>query len=154
MITNNHEAIIERPVEEVFTFIADPVNDPRWCPPVLQAEQIDGNGPAVGARYRQVVKPGPKKLTNTVALTAYQPNQSVTWKGSNGMMDFQGCYEVESLNGGASTRVFMSSNLELKGIFRLLKPFLQRASESMAEEEFQNLKQLLESGHPSPQHTK
>lgn len=145
MITITHETIIERPVEEVFAFIADPINDPRWCPPVLQAEQIEGNGPDVGARYRQVVKPGPKKTTNTVAITEYRPNQKMTWKGSNGMMNFAGCYEVESLNGGATTRVFMSSSLEVKGIFRLLKPFLQRASENVAEEEFRNLKQLLES---------
>lgn len=143
MITITHEETINRPVEEVFAFIADPTNDPRWCPPVLEAEQVTGNGPEKGARFRQIVKPGPKKLTNSMEITAYQPNRRIAWQGSNEMLEFHGWYEVEADNGGA--RVAMTSRLEARGIFRLLEPFLGRASRSVAVEEFKNLKQLLES---------
>ena len=142
MITVTHEETIKRPVEEVFAFIADPTNDPRWCPPVLEAEQITGDGPGKGARYRQTVKPGPKRLTSTMELTEYDPNRCVAWQGGNEMAQFQGRYDVEAVNG--STRITMTSNLAARGLLRLLEPLLLRASRSVAVEEFQNLKQLLE----------
>ena len=142
MITITHEEMIKRPVEEVFAFIADPTNDPRWCPPVLEAEQVAGNGLEEGARYRQVVKPGPKQLTNSVTITECHPNRRVAWEGSNGMMTFHGWYDVEAVNG--STRVVMTSKLAARGVLRLLEPFLLRASRNVAAEEFENLKQLLE----------
>ena len=142
MITITHEETINRPVEDLFAFIADPTNDPRWCPPVLEAEQVAGNGPEEGARYRQIVKPGPKQLTNNMAITEYEPNRRIAWQGSNEMLEFHGRYEVGAVNGG--TRVVMTSNLAARGILRLLEPLLSRASRSVAEEEFQNLKQLLE----------
>jgi len=143
MITITHEETINRPVEEVFAFIADPTNDPRWCPPVLEAEQIAGDGPETGARYRQVVKPGPKRLTSVMEMTEYLPNRRVAWKGGNEMLEFHGRYEVEAVNGGA--RVVMTSNLAARGILRLLEPLLRRASRDVAVEEFRNLKRLLES---------
>jgi uncharacterized protein YndB with AHSA1/START domain len=45
------EVTIARPVEEVFAFVADPLNDPRWCPKVKSCEQLEGEGPGPGARY-------------------------------------------------------------------------------------------------------
>jgi Polyketide cyclase / dehydrase and lipid transport len=37
--------LIERPFAEVFGFVADPRNDPRWCPKVDSVEQIEGEAP-------------------------------------------------------------------------------------------------------------
>lgn len=148
MLTATHEEIIHRPLQEVFDFIADPTNDPLWCPPVLEAEQIAGDGPAQGARYRQIVKPGPFPLTNTMELTEVRPNHFVAWRGSNGMATFHGWYELEAVEGG--TRVYMSSSLQPTGIARLLEPILRRAGQNVAREEFENLKQLLEKrGEPT-----
>lgn len=143
MITINHEEIIDRPAADVFAFIADPTNDPQWCPPVLAAEQIKGVSPQAGARYRQTVKPGPKELTNTLEITEYRPNRRMAWRGHNRMAEFHGRYDVEPANEGA--RVFMSSSLKLKGLWRLLTPIISLASRSATKEEFQNLKQSLES---------
>ena len=142
MIDIRYETIIDRADAKVFAFIANPANDPHWCPPVLEAEQIAGDGPAKGARFRQIVKPGPKRLTNTLEITEFEPNRRMAWEGSNGMMDFHGHYEVAPVEGG--TRVVMISRLEMKGLWRLLAPLISRASRDMAAEEFQNLKQLLE----------
>jgi uncharacterized membrane protein len=144
MFTVNHEETIERPVEEVFAFIADVENEPHWCPPVLESSQVEGDGPQKGAVYRQIVKPGPKKLTNKVEITEYEAGERMAWQGSNEMADFHGWYEVEPVNDG--TRVVMSSSLAAKGLMRLLEPFIRRAAEGVTEEEFQTLKRLLENG--------
>jgi uncharacterized protein YndB with AHSA1/START domain len=33
---------IDRPTADVFAFVADPRNDPRWCPKVRSVEQAAG----------------------------------------------------------------------------------------------------------------
>ena len=142
MITITHEAIIQRPAPEVFAFIADCANDPLWCPPVLAAEQTGGDGPALGAQYRQAVKPGPQKLTNHIEIVEYDPPRRVAWEGRNESAVFHGHYELEALNG--STRVLMTSNITFQGWMRLLRPIIAWASRKTAAEEFENLKQLLE----------
>lgn len=45
---------IDRSVDEVFGFVADSTNDPLWCKNVLECEQVEGDGPGAGARYRAV----------------------------------------------------------------------------------------------------
>jgi hypothetical protein len=66
------------------------VTDVHCCPPVLEAEQIAGNGLGKGARFRQVVKPGPKDLTNIMEIVAYEPDRCMAGQGSNEMAEFHG----------------------------------------------------------------
>lgn len=142
MITTTHEEYIDHPIEEVFAYIADPENDPTWCPPVLETTQIAGDGPGPDARYHMVSKPGPKTVEGTIEVVDYQPNTRFEWRGSNGAGDFHGWYTLESVNGG--TRVHMTSTLELHGLMRFLSPLIQRASQNVAVEEFHTLRQILE----------
>jgi uncharacterized protein YndB with AHSA1/START domain len=62
--------VIARPVEEVWSFVADPRNDPKWCHKVASVEQVGGDGVRMGARYRVVHRPvrlkKPQELTVTV----------------------------------------------------------------------------------------
>ena len=46
------EIIIYRPVEEVFDFVADERNEPRYNPRMLDAEQISEGPIGVGTRFR------------------------------------------------------------------------------------------------------
>ena len=61
---------IERTPEEVWAFIADPRNDPRWCAKVVSVEQVRGQGPGRGARYEVLHRPvrlrKPKPLSVSV----------------------------------------------------------------------------------------
>lgn len=51
------EIEIARTVDEVFAFVSDPRNDPRWCPTVRSVEQVQGDGPGVGSAYAVVHQP-------------------------------------------------------------------------------------------------
>jgi uncharacterized protein YndB with AHSA1/START domain len=50
---------IDRSPSEVFRFVADPRNDPLWCPTVLESTQTHGDAVRAGARFRSKHKPGP-----------------------------------------------------------------------------------------------
>ena len=49
---------IQRPVEEVFDFLVDSRNDPRWCPLSRNVELVEGT-PGLGALYRYEQGQGP-----------------------------------------------------------------------------------------------
>jgi uncharacterized protein YndB with AHSA1/START domain len=52
-----HTVEIDRPLYEVFAFVADPRNDSEWCPRVTRCEQVKGDGPIAGARYECIHHP-------------------------------------------------------------------------------------------------
>ena len=46
------EIVIDRPVEEVFDFVADERNEPRYNPQMLRAEQISSGPIGLGTEPR------------------------------------------------------------------------------------------------------
>src|SRR3954467_7696721 len=50
---------IAQPRDRVWEFIADARNDPGWCEKVDSVEQLAGDGPGPGARYRVLHRPKP-----------------------------------------------------------------------------------------------
>jgi hypothetical protein len=70
------EMSVELPVScaAVWAIIGDPLADPRWCPRVVDAEQVVGSGPAEGARYRSRHRPipGPASM-QLIEITAWRP---------------------------------------------------------------------------------
>lgn len=54
MIEVSHSVVIDRPVDEVFDYAGDPVNDPAWAS-VIIASELTSVGPlAKGSTLRQV----------------------------------------------------------------------------------------------------
>jgi uncharacterized protein YndB with AHSA1/START domain len=53
------EVVVSRPREDVFAFMSDPRNDPRWCAKVLSVTQVHGDGPGPGSRHEVWHRPVP-----------------------------------------------------------------------------------------------
>lgn len=141
MITAQAEVTIDRPVEEVYDFLADATNDPRWCPPVQDCRRVGDRGSAT-ARFEATVKPGPKRMTNTFEISTGARPDRIDWTGSNNMADFDGYYELTETSAG--THVKMVSNLDVHGPMRLLTPIMAVMSRRNADEQFDRLKAILE----------
>jgi hypothetical protein len=50
------EIVIDRPVEEVFDFVADARNELRYNPRMLRAEKLSPGPIGLGTRFRDEVK--------------------------------------------------------------------------------------------------
>jgi uncharacterized membrane protein len=134
--------LIDRPVEEVFSFVADGETAMKWRPGVLDVKHLSGEG--VGAVYRQGVKgPGGRRIAADYEVTAFEPNRRMAFKAIAGPVRPTGEYRFEASDGG--TRVDFALNAELTGWKKLL---MGRAVQSTMEAEMttlENLKHLLES---------
>lgn len=78
---------IAAPLEVVFAFVADPSNDPLWCPKVQSVESLAGRDPAgPGARYLVVHRPIPLRPVRTMnhTLVAWDPPHRIDWHEDDG----------------------------------------------------------------------
>jgi uncharacterized protein YndB with AHSA1/START domain len=139
------EVEIARSPEEVFAFVADARNDPRWCPKVSSCEQVEGDGPGPGARY--LARHRPTKLKPTAELRAQvlelDPPRCLRRRDE----DDDGVYEVTYLldPAGAGTRFTQRSDVEWK-LPRVLQLIASRMVPGDLEAQMKALKRELEGG--------
>ena len=103
---------IERPAADVFAFVADGLNGPKWRPGILDIGHASGEG--VGAIWRQGVKgPGGRRIAADYEITAYEPPRRLAFKAIAGPVRPTGEYEFEEADG--RTRVTFSLEVTLGG---------------------------------------
>jgi len=88
---------IERPIDEVFVFVADATNDPAWCERVRWCRQAKGDAPAVGTRYEAMHKPSgyPFAHIRSIEVLEHDPPRFVRWRQVDHLATFDIAYELE-----------------------------------------------------------
>jgi uncharacterized protein YndB with AHSA1/START domain len=134
MATN--ELTIERPPADVFAFLADGENDPRWRPAVADVSRASGDG--VGTVFKQGMKgPMGRRVDADYRITAFEPDSLLAFEVIAGPVRPRGRYELAPANGG--TRVRFTLECELAGPKKLL---MGRAVEKSMRGEVGNLERL------------
>ena len=69
--------IVDRPIGEVFAFLADGMNEPAWRPGVTDVSHVAETGTEVGATFKQTMKgPGGRSIPGDYRITRYdQPTR-------------------------------------------------------------------------------
>lgn len=110
---------IPAPRAEVFAFVADSTNDPAWCPLVPEVTQVEGEGPAEGARYRFIQRTGKKsQIEGTIDLKRYDAPSFIEWHVEDAIRTYQIEMMFEEVEGG--TLVRQTSHPKFKGLWGLL----------------------------------
>jgi uncharacterized membrane protein len=108
---------INRPVDEVFTFLADGRNGKLWRSGVLDVDLVSGQG--LGARYSQGVKgPGGRRIPADYEITAFVPDEKIGFRATAGPVRPEGSFAFESLGGG--TVLTFALQADLSGWKRLI----------------------------------
>jgi uncharacterized protein YndB with AHSA1/START domain len=108
------EVLIARAPADVFDFVADPLNDPRWCPKVKSCEQVEGEGPGPRARYRARHQPTRMKPAAeiSVEVTEFDRPRRVRLREEDDDGVFDVTYSLEPEGDG--TRFKQRSDVEWK----------------------------------------
>ncbi len=134
--------VINRPVEEVFAFLSNPENNPKWNS-VSSEVKITSAGPiGVGTTYRAVIKALGRRIEGENEFTEYEPNRKFTFKSKSGPVPLESRWTFERVEGG--TRVTETGVAELGGFFKLAEPLLVRMIKRQSEADLANLKDLME----------
>ena len=148
MTTLEYTIEIRRPLEEVFNIVADPGQDNRWCPRVGNCEQVEGDGPSVGARYELEHSPSLQpRHTRRIEITELElPRKAVTVQEDR-IARFTISYFLEPI--AAGTRLTQRDDIEWK-IGALSQLIGKRIINRHLGEQLHSLKRLLEgAAHPA-----
>jgi carbon monoxide dehydrogenase subunit G len=128
---------IARPVEEVFAFLADPRNDPRWCPKV---QSVEGTGDL----FQVVHKPVPLRPPRSMEMrrVASEPPTRIEWGQDDGTDVFRVTYELEPSATG--TLFKQTSEAQIGAVPRMLYPVWRHGIGRDMARQMRQLKRLLE----------
>ena len=117
MPTAERTITINRPVAEVFNFVADGRKAKHWRSGVLDVDLVSGEG--LGARYSQGVKgPGGRRIPADYEITEFQPNEKIAFRATAGPVRPEGSFTFEGI--GTGTALTFELHTELSGWKRLV----------------------------------
>jgi uncharacterized membrane protein len=139
----SRSVVIARPVQDVFGYLADARNDPTWCPKVLSVEQIEGDEPGPGARYRVTHRPIPFRPAREMDHTclSWMPPTRIQWREDDGTDVLDVTYMLEDLDG--ATRLTQHSDVDL-GAPRVLHPVMRAGIGHDVASQLKTLRKQLE----------
>jgi uncharacterized protein YndB with AHSA1/START domain len=140
---------IRRPIAEVFAFVAEARNIPRWHADTAEVHLLSGDGRQSGSRVVDVIQTGNRRrMEALVEITRYEPDRLWAFSAELGSFGgFDGCYRFEVVPGG--TQVTFTEDLRLRGLLRLLRPLVRRQVGQTARGNFARLRALLEEPTPT-----
>ncbi len=144
MATIEESTFINQPVGDVFAFVADQNNAPKWQKGLLEVRKTTAGAVGVGTKHTFVRKVMGRKLEASNEYTEYEPGKKVSFKSTSGPLQFEASYLTESSGEGTK----LTSRIEFKkgsGLFwGLMLPLIVRSIKKDAEANIVRLKDLLD----------
>jgi carbon monoxide dehydrogenase subunit G len=143
-------AVIDRPIEAVFAFIADGENDPKFSPRVLEIAKTTDGPTGVGTVYASTVKDAGMKTKREFKITEFEPPTRIRWaeQSKNMITAPEGGYDLAPEGNG--TRVTVYNVLEGHGFGKLITPLALRSARKGADDFAASIKRAVEASPASP----
>ena len=134
--------VINRPIEEVFTVLANLENDLKWRSEWVNAKNTSGGSLGVGATFRLSSELLGRQIPTVYEVIGYEPNQVAPWKTVSGPLPMTFRRTFERVEGG--TRVTIRYEAELRGFFKLVMSLLAGTVKRQHEGDLRKVKELME----------
>jgi hypothetical protein len=139
--TFENTVMIARPIKDVFGFLADLENIPKWNYAIVETRKVSKGPVGVGTTYHQV-RSAPSRSEERLEITIYSQPRQLEIRGQLGPFRSRLFYALDATPEG--TRVTNTGELELRGPGRLLgRVAVPRIREAVAAN-LRRLKELLE----------
>jgi uncharacterized protein YndB with AHSA1/START domain len=146
MVEVQGEIVISRPPEEVFDFVADEENEPRYNPQMRFAKKVTEGPIGVGTSFRAEMTGRGRVVPMTIQFTDYDRPHRIAERVQMKAMDLTGGLTFEPVDGG--TRMRWSWNLDPHGVLRFMGPLVARMGRRQEKRIWTGLKHLLEGQVP------
>jgi carbon monoxide dehydrogenase subunit G len=137
-------AVVDRPIDEVFAFLAAGTNDPKFSPRVQEIRQSTDGPVGAGTVFVSTVKDAGMTTQREFELTEVTAPTTVRWteRTKNQVTVPVGGYDLVAE--GDRTRVTIFNELEGHGIGKLFAPLALRAARKDADAFAQRIKRAIE----------
>jgi uncharacterized membrane protein len=143
MATFEVSTVIYRTIEEVFAFLSNPENSPKWSSGSSDVTMTSAGPIGVGSTYRTVRTVLGRRIESEGEFTAYEPNHRYATKSLSGPFPLEGQVTFERVDSGTKVRATLVG--EPGGFFKLAESLLMSTVKRQFEADLANLKDLMES---------
>lgn len=136
-----HKVLINRSVSDIFRFMSDFANNPKWQPTSVQLEKAGKIkiGDMVVGKQRIM---GRMQHVNADVVD-FSPNQKIAYTGIMGNYPFRTTYSF-NFSGAGGTEVTILTDIRIPWFYFLFRPFVMAGLNSQTVTSLENLKQFLE----------
>jgi carbon monoxide dehydrogenase subunit G len=133
------EATIRRTVEDVFDYLADPRNEPRWLPGAKSVTMTSGGELGRGSAFLgEYERAGRVELQ----IVEFERPSRVTFRAHSRIVRFDDAVQLASVEGG--TRLQAQMTAEPQGLMRLVGPLMGRTMRKQFASNWEHLRRALE----------
>jgi hypothetical protein len=136
------EILIERPVGEVFDFVADERNEPSYNRRMVRAELITSGDIGVSTKFQTELKTMGRAVPMTVEFTRFERPRVLASRTRSSMMETEGALTFAAVAGGTLMR--WSWEVRPRGVLTLLRPLIGVLGRRQEQAIWRKLKRLLE----------
>ena len=141
MISFETSVHIQRPVEEVFAFVSDPLKFPLWNSAVEAVRSTSEDAGEPGSTYSMERETATGRVVNGLEIFARENFGEFGIRTTSGPTPF--VYRYRFAPEGGSTVIHLSAQVELPGIAGALGPLAARGVKRGVDANFAALKQTL-----------
>jgi hypothetical protein len=144
MFTSRVAVVIRCPLEEVFAFVADVRNRPRWDDSVESEELTSPDPIGVGTTVRTRLRSMGREYQYTWEIVEHDPPNGMTVKSTSGPFPTTLNFRFDGRDDGTHVEATVTT-----GLMRLLQPMIARTTQKNLDRGYVSLKRLLETGPSS-----
>ena len=133
---------INRPVEEVFAYVSNYLNDPAWIGPMVEVQQIPSSPASLGTNVSGVAHFLGRRLEMNGEVTSYELNRKICLSSTIPFPQ-RDCRICEAVDGDTLFSIVIEA--APGGIFRFFAPILAILGQRQTLRDIQELKKVLES---------
>jgi carbon monoxide dehydrogenase subunit G len=120
-----------RTADEAFAYMARFSNVSEWDPTVAAAQQLTDGEPALGTRFRVVIRWLGREIELEYEITEFEPPRRLVLRAENGTSVSEDTVEVVARGRGSD--VTYDARIDLKGVGRLFDPLLGLAFKRLGD---------------------
>lgn len=142
MINLDLGTLIDKPVKDVFAFVADPNNMSKWNSTVVSLEQITPGEVGVGTKFKSTGEMLGRRVEGEMQVTAYEPDTKCGFQVNAGPIQVNMNLSFKTV--GTGTKISLNAQGNPAGFFKLAESVMTGRVKSMMEENLARLKSQLE----------
>lgn len=136
------DIVINRPIDEVFDFVADERNEPSYNPQMTLAEIVTQGPIGVGTKFHVTTTGFGRAADMTIEYTDFDPPRRLVSATHMANLDITGALVFEAQ--GQSTKMKWLWTIEPRGFFKLLGPMVRWIGERQELAIWTSLKRVME----------
>ena len=152
--------VINRPIDAVFAYLADIAKGMEWQSELLEVQQTSDGPVGIGTNLREIRRLLGRNMETSFTITDFDSESKLGFKSTSGPIPMRAyyCLDIvsrEAVSGeaikpegsGDATRVTMTVEAELTGIFKMTEPLVVHSAKRQMDADIAKLKEILEANN-------